>query len=343
MKKQLIAAAVASAFAVPAMAQNMTITGVIDTMIQSYDSGTERLTRSNDHGLGTSRIVFSGTEDLGGGQSAYFVYDMRVNPSAGTNASATTGINFNRGAYIGLKGGFGAIELGTNDTTATQDIDSKVSQAANIALRSSIGTGAAAASGELGSDVANVVRYKSPNINGVSFELGYANANGSSAVADANSGNIADVFVQYESGPLGVYFGKTQKDAATAAAETDFMAFGVKYDFGTFSVGYTGSSADTDTGANKTKTNVLSAKMPLGGGLALQGVYANASIENTSNKGSGVTVALTKALSKRTTVYGAYTSTESKGGRYAMPLVTSPAADTTADASALSVGISHSF
>jgi predicted porin len=340
MKKQLIAAAVATAFAVPAMAQNLTITGLVDTMIQSYDSGTERLTRSNDSGLGTSRIVFSGTEDLGGGQAAYFVYDMRVNPSAGTQ---NTTVAFNRGAYVGLRGGFGAIELGTNDTTATQDIDSKVSQAANMALRSGIATGAAAASGELGGDVPNVLRYKSPNINGVSFELGYANANGSASVADANSGNVADVFVQYESGPLGVYFGKTQKDAATAAAETDFMAFGVKYDFGTFSVGYTGSSADTDTGANKTKTNVLSAKMPLGGGLAVHGVYANASIENTANKGSGVTLALTKSLSKRTTVYGAYTSTEAKGGRFAMPLVTSPAADTTADASALSVGISHSF
>jgi len=340
MKKQLIAAAVASAFVVPAMAQNLTITGLVDTNIQSFDSGTERLTRSNDSGAGTSRIVFSGTEDLGGGQAAYFVYDMRVNPSAGTQNTTAA---FNRGAYVGLKGGFGAIELGTNDTTATQDIDAKVSQAANFALRSSIGSGATAASGELGSDVPNVLRYKSPNINGVSFELGYANANGSASVTDANSGNVADVFVQFEQGPLGVYFGKTQKDAATAAAETDFMAFGFKYDFGTFSVGYTGSSADTDSGANKTKTNVISAKMPLGGGLSVHGVYANASVENTSAKGSGVTLALTKALSKRTTVYGAYTDSNVKGGRFGMPLLTAPTADTTNDQSALTVGISHTF
>ena len=121
------------------------------------------------------------------------------------------------------------------------------------------------------------------------------------------------------------------------------MAFGVKYDFGTFSVGYTGSSADTDTGANKTKTNVISAKMPLGGGLSVHGVYANASVENTSAKGSGVTLALTKALSKRTTVYGAYTDSNVKGGRFGMPLLTAPAADTTNDQSALTVGISHSF
>lgn len=338
MKKHLIAAAVVSAFAAPAMAQNVQIYGVIDTGFQRFDNGTSNVTRSVDGALATSRLGFRGAEDLGGGLKAIFTLEARLNPSAGSNGTTL----FNRGAMVGISGGFGTIEIGQGDTTTTQDIDSKVTQAGNLGLRASVSaTADTAVNGELGSDVANVVRYTTPNFNGFTAQFGISN-NNSSATADAND-SITDIYVQYEAGPLGVYAGATEKDGA-GVGKTDFKAIGAKYNFGPVAVGYTYSVADASTANdNETKVHMLSAVYPLGNGLALHGVYAAAKLEGGNNQdGKGYTVALTKALSKRTSLYGAFTDTDAKtGAAFSMTGVT--ARGLGVDTSAVTVGVSHSF
>lgn len=339
MKKHLIAAAVAASIAAPAMAQNVSIYGVIDTAIQSYDNGAasagSSLTRSNDGILSSSRLGFKGSEDLGGGMKANFTLEQAVTPST----AAATG--FTRGAWIGLSGAFGEIRVGNGDTTATQDIDSGVSQAANLGLRPKVHTTASTSiSGEIGSDVNNAVRYISPSMSGFSFEVGFA-SNASTATADAQT-DISDVFVQYANGPLKIMVGNTKQNNPTSTSKADFTGYGASYDFGMVSVGISGSSADANL-AGDLKTTVISAKAPLGNGLAAHLVRGTASVSGTANaEGSGTTVALTKALSKRTTVYGAYTSVSSKSAAtFTMTGVTAGALDS--DPTAVTVGISHSF
>lgn len=343
MKKHLIAAAVVSAFAAPAMAQNVSVYGVIDTGLQSYDSGaaaSSQTIRVADGSLATSRLGFKGSEDLGGGMKAEFKLEARLNPAAGTNNSTNF---FNRGANLTLSGGFGAVTLGMNDTSGTQDIDASVSQAGNLGLRPSLISNSVTGNGELGSDVANVIRFATPSFNGFSAELGYT-ANADTATSDAGTA-ITDIMVKYTNGPVAVYVGSTKQDATSAASEKDFRAIGVSYNAGFASFGFTTSSSDVNA-TGRFKTSVLSAKMPMGNGLALHGVLASAKEDSVANaKGSGYTVAVTKALSKRTTVYGGYTAASSSAsGMFSMPGVTTSAAiGNDKDQTAVTLGVSHSF
>ncbi len=346
MKKHLIAAAVVSAFAAPAMAQNVSVYGVMDTGLQSYDSGASsasQSTRAVDGGLATSRLGFIGTEDLGGGLKASFKLEARLNPSAATNGDTL----FNRGANLSLSGGFGTVTLGYNDTTGGQDIDSAVSQAGNLALRPSLMVGSYTGSGEVGSDVAQVIRYTSPTFNGFTAELGYT-LNSSSASTDAGT-STTDVYLKYSNGPLSVHVSNAQVAATTAVAETSFRALGVSYDAGFASFGLSTSKGDySATDSASIKTTIASVKVPVGAGLTAHGVIGSAKSDSASNaKGNGYTLALTKALSKRTTVYGAYTSTEAEAGaQFSMTGVTVKNASGFAvgqDQSAVTVGISHSF
>ncbi|AMP07557.1 gram-negative porin family protein [Collimonas pratensis] len=60
---------------------------------------------------GTSMIGFKGTEDLGGGLSAFFLLESGFDATKGTtNGSAL----FNRRSYVGLNGGAGSIKFGKN-------------------------------------------------------------------------------------------------------------------------------------------------------------------------------------------------------------------------------------
>ena len=347
MKKHILAIAVASALPAIAVAQNVTISGVIDTGFQSYDNGTDTYLKSFDHGLSTSRLVFSGSEDLGGGLKASFTLDMRVNPTTGTQ-SGTTGSSFNRGAFVGLSGGFGTIQLGQNDTTINQDIDSKTSQAANFGLSASIGAGTAptATNGELGSDVANVIRYISPRISGVQVEVGFQSGNGSAATSDAKT-DVLDITASYEEGPLGIYVGRADSDGTTAGTARTSTAFGAKYDLGVVSIGAFTRKAEMNGNVGDITINQASARMPLGDGLALHGVYATGKIKDVNNgKGSGFSVGVTKALSKRTTVYGMFTEVDSKSGAsFSMPGLNggSSTAAVGVDPKAVTLGISHTF
>jgi predicted porin len=58
----------------------------------------------------TSRLGVMGSEDLGGGLSAIYQYEFGVDVTEGGNFDG------NRPKFVGLKGGFGQISLGTQDT-----------------------------------------------------------------------------------------------------------------------------------------------------------------------------------------------------------------------------------
>lgn len=57
-----------------------------------------------------SKLGFRGSEDLGGGLSAFYQYDFNVDMTEGGNFE---GLNQK---FVGIKGGFGAVTLGTQDT-----------------------------------------------------------------------------------------------------------------------------------------------------------------------------------------------------------------------------------
>jgi len=126
MKKSLFALAAVTAFAGAAQAQSsVTVYGILDV---GYVGGNAKANTINATGgqinpqenvslfgqsaQTTSRLGFRGTEDLGGGLSAQFVFETGLSP----NSSTLSGFN-NRQAYIGLaQKGMGNARIGTQYT-----------------------------------------------------------------------------------------------------------------------------------------------------------------------------------------------------------------------------------
>ena len=129
MKKSLFALAAVTAFAGAAQAQSsVTVYGIIDA---GYVGANERVTAGNGSSIktqnsqfgqsaqSTSRIGFRGTEDLGGGKSAFFLLEAAMVPN-NNFASGNTGgfIGTNRQAFVGLADkGLGRIAFGTQNST----------------------------------------------------------------------------------------------------------------------------------------------------------------------------------------------------------------------------------
>jgi predicted porin len=130
MKKSLLAVAAMTAFAGAAQAQSsVTVYGILDV---GYTGGnlnatngttgvatkttTSRISNSMESG---SRLGFRGTEDLGGGLSANFTYEMGVAPAGdqGATTAAAAGVGAIRQAWVGLaKKGLGDGRVGTQNT-----------------------------------------------------------------------------------------------------------------------------------------------------------------------------------------------------------------------------------
>jgi len=125
MKKSLFAIAAVTAFAGAAQAQSsVTVYGVMDIGIGGSNTrvangSTVNKTTSTaayDSGESTSRLGFKGTEDLGGGASAFFTVELGLKPD--TSNVVNTANTQNRQSFVGLKKtGLGDIALGTQYTT----------------------------------------------------------------------------------------------------------------------------------------------------------------------------------------------------------------------------------
>lgn len=115
MKKSLIALAVLAASGAAMAQSSVTVYGLADVRVGSFKQSDEVGSLSNTEmrsgGFATSRIGFKGTEDLGGGLKANFQIETSV--AIDRPAASTIG---DRQAWVGLSGGFGAIELGRSWT-----------------------------------------------------------------------------------------------------------------------------------------------------------------------------------------------------------------------------------
>ncbi|WP_144110591.1 porin [Paraburkholderia sp. BCC1886] len=118
MKKQAVVAAFAVAGCGVVHAQSsVTLYGLIDTNIEFINHASATggvVVRENSGGLSNSRLGFRGTEDLGGGNSAFFVLEAGFNGNDGT--AATAGDIFNRTAAVGLSNAFGSLSAGLQYT-----------------------------------------------------------------------------------------------------------------------------------------------------------------------------------------------------------------------------------
>ena len=117
MQKKLIAAAVAGALATPVAIADVAVSGSIRTGVEY--TGSEWVVADN-----FSRLRFKASSDLGNGQSAYMGYEFRVNSAQG---SIVTG-NTQRLSYVGIKGDWGSLSLGSQWSTLFNTVGTYIDQ-----------------------------------------------------------------------------------------------------------------------------------------------------------------------------------------------------------------------
>ena len=121
MKKQLLAVAVASAFASTAFAANVTVYGTVDTgLVYTHQSFGGALPTNGDSSkfsmdsgvLGASKFGFKGTEDLGDGYSVSFQLENGFKSDTGALSGADDNKLFDREARLSLNTPYGTVSFG---------------------------------------------------------------------------------------------------------------------------------------------------------------------------------------------------------------------------------------
>jgi len=372
MQKKLIALAVAGLMSAPAFAQsNVTVYGVVDMAYTNYSSSDTNLkSRSglDDGHWAGSRVGFKGTEDLGNGLKAGFVYEF------GVDADKAATIGSGRQTYLTLSGGFGTVAVGRQytpqfnllyevDPFATGTVGNLVNSSAGIGTNGNLYSMGAFQSGIIRLD--NLVAYVSPNFGGLTVTAGYtANGIGDEAetVKPAKSTNtkIYAISPVYTNGPLmvGLNYHVVSNDNLTAGTlgvtnadiKNTVWDLAGAYDFGVvkLSAAYGRSSLDIKTvAAEPVETQwMVGATVPVGAAGKVALSYARNSVDfDTAGvsdaKASKWALGYFHSLSKRTTIYTAYadinTNTNADGN---FSVGGSATADYT---KGFSLGVNHRF
>ena len=366
MKKTLIALAALGAMAGVAHAQSsVTLYGLVDayvgqtsTEITSTVAGASRAKLKqnvvNGSGQNNSRWGMRGTEDLGGGMKGLFVLEGGFQPDTGASATVSNqgGSLFGRQAWVGLSSGFGTVGLG-RQYPAYDDLRGATNMIydSNFATTGTVwGTGLQ----DYQNRSSNAIKYTSPDFAGFSGAVTYGLGENKTATTDAES--VASIHVKYANGPLLVGFAhQTEKQVistanslfvslapATVNSTRKYNMVGASYDFGVAKITAQynqakGQQINTTASASDKEVNV-GVSVPFGAAAIAAGL-SRAKSEGSgvgnggTNKGTGVSLLGTYALSKRTNLYTGFLVTK----------VETANAATETKASTFGLGVKHLF
>lgn len=196
---------------------NVTLSGVIDTgLTYTNNSGGHAGWSETSGQLGASRIIFTGSEDLGGGNRALF---RLIDPFLVQNGLGN-GRAFNV-AYVGLSSDrYGTLTFGRQwDTT----IDTTAGFASNELWAGYFGSHVGDADNTQATfKVSNAVKYASPTIAGLSVGATYAFSNEASAGDDSSDSSgfannrLISAGASYANGPFAAGLGFLQADRPSA-------------------------------------------------------------------------------------------------------------------------------
>ena len=334
MKKHILAVAVGVALAAPAMAQNVSVYGVINATIASTKlttstGSTTATTQGSEDYTSSSVLGFRGTEDLGGGLKAFWNLESDINVGNGQmgaqHATAVGQVFFNRLSFVGIEGAFGKVSLGR----VSDAVDSLEGYSNFVNLFDTETAGANGIGGKNG----NSARYDSPAFMGMNLIATYS-SNAVSTDGATNIGNaVKTVGLTYNQGPLsvGAAKGEANVDLAAKKGEVSTVYAGYNLGFADLRVQYT---SDETSASLKYTTNEVSANIPLGAGLSAIVHFEDAAFNGTNTgttadyKQFGVLVR--KDLSKRTHAYAGYRKLDRE-------------ATASTDTTVTAIGLAHSF
>ncbi len=230
MNKKLIALAVGSAIgafgASAAFAQSsVTLGGSLNFNYGQFDVGGAGFLNATTNTAGVNKIKYdglnsqeseftlTGEEKLDAGLTAFFrcATSMDLTGGAAANMCART-------SYIGLKGGFGSINVGNNDTPAKRvsglydpfPISAAMGQGAQMFNATANNTANGATPASFSRRQQNLITYDMPTMSGIDASFALSAANEASAQTTATTvqkPRLWSAMVNYTNGPLGLGLG----------------------------------------------------------------------------------------------------------------------------------------
>ena len=374
MKKQLLAVAVASAFASTAFAANVTVYGTVDTgLVYNNTSFGGAMTDAKDSNkfsmdsgvLGGTKFGLKGSEDLGDGYSVSFQLENGFDSDTGAmNQTMTVGEKktnrmFGREARLSLNTPYGTASFGRmgalTSGAGTYDIFMAGADALDGGNSSYIATGYWFDR----SRYDNMITLVTPEANGFTGYAQYSFADkGAENASVRNNQRYAALGLTFKNGPVEavvvydtILRTRTEEDAN---GDAKAVSFGVNYDFGVtkafFGAQYgKNETLDLSTILNEdtAEANVkgynlhIGAATPLSCGTltvsAYYGDYEEVGNNNVTAKKYGIGLMHEYPLSKRTTFY--------TGAGFAQFDVKNDASDTAARQKGVNVtlGLNHKF
>jgi predicted porin len=380
MQKKIIVLAVMAAASGAAMAQsNVQIYGVADAGIANISAdGRGSLNKVDSGLLRTSRLGFKGSEDIGYGLKVLFTLEYRLNIDANqsiggaypTDAAGTQGSTSgpSRQQFVGLTGNFGTVVAGRLNTTAFDwAVKYTVLGASVFDVTGNNAMAAGSRVNPLGDiRVSNAVAYKSPSWGGFHFDVNYARPIEQAAVGTGRV-DVWQLGTYYDNGPLsvGMVYDSVQ-GSGNANLTLSSLAFargaglpppsttipyddldlkslniGGSYDFGLAKLKATFQS-DQFNDLARNKVWGIGAEIPVMAKGAVHVVYSKSSVNTLANAdSSGISVAYTHNLSKRTIAYVGYSKQMNDSAGTSGIWGTGPVAG--GDASLVAAGVTHMF
>jgi predicted porin len=318
MKKTLVALAVLAASGAAMAQSTVTLYGLADVWV-GRTSSTDLLgvktstTQMGNGGLNTSRWGLTGSEDLGGGLSAVFKFEAKIEPTTGRVGNAITAIDpvtleefdtgrgdgaFSRQSYVGLAGGFGTLTF-SQTWTAMDDVIGVGASAFDSAF--SAYNNVLSVNALYAANPGRTIKYASPDFGGFTGGFTYSMDNN-----DAVKEDITDFSLSYGAGPVAANFAYQVQGDVVGSDDLKLTVLNGTYDLGV---------AKLNAGFGQSKlatvkfTDVqFGVDVPLSSALTISGGYAqskgNAAAGNVKTTGFGL--AATYSLSKRTTAYTGY-------------------------------------
>jgi predicted porin len=236
-KKFLLAIAMASCAMLAEAQSSVTVYGILDVGFVGNNytgTGTSTTTKQTTSGFGQSseapsRLGFKGSEDLGGGTSAFFTIETGINPESSTVSAFN-----NRQTFVGIKQrGIGEFAIGTQYTPIYNSITLTDPDKQDIVVGSLLFPSTPQAYGNAGTApyeattsmaatqdayntrVSNSITYKSENMNGFTVNALYTQNNMNTTQTSASAGGPTN----YNGYGLGVVY-EHDKLLVTAAYQS---------------------------------------------------------------------------------------------------------------------------
>lgn len=313
MNKKLIAVAVGSALGAigaPAFAQSSTVTlsgnlnyaygyydnggvGYLNATAGSIAPGAAAKVRTDGIINAESEFVLAGQENLGGGMAYFFRCATSLDIQAGAAANMC-----GRTSYIGLKGNFGSISFGNNDTPlknmiALYDpfpISAPWGQGAMMFNGTASATANAATPASFSRRQNNLITYAMPRMNGFDAAIAYTSANEATANTSATTvqkPRMWSAMLNYTNGPFSAGIGYERHNDFNPGANTATPG-------GATTFGYNGG---------RDSSYQIGASYTFMGSLKVSAIYNNMKYENiNSNTLGGVPPGADMSVS----TYGVY-------------------------------------